>query len=62
MTLKEMIAKLEEINIAGLSQDHLRTLSEQARSYDLNLSRSAEEKELMDTYDSLLGEYCYATR
>ncbi|WP_154657863.1 hypothetical protein [Porphyromonas uenonis] len=56
MTLKEMIAKLEEINIAGLSQDHLRTLSEQARSYDLNLSRSAEEKELMDTYDSLLGE------
>lgn len=43
MTLKEMRGKLEEINIAGLPQEHLRTLSDQARSYDLNLSRSAEE-------------------
>lgn len=38
-----MRKELAGINIAGLSQDHLRTLSEQARSYDLNLSRSAEE-------------------
>lgn len=43
MTLEEMRGKLEEINVAGLPQEHLRTLSEQARCYDLNLSRSAEE-------------------
>lgn len=43
MTLEEMRGKLEEINIAGLPPEHLRTLSEQAGSYDLNLSRSAEE-------------------
>lgn len=43
MTLEEMRGKLEEINIAGLPLEHLRTLSEQAGSYDLNLSRSAEE-------------------
>lgn len=43
MRLEEMRKKLEEINVAGLPLEHLRTLSEQADSYDLNLSRSAEE-------------------
>lgn len=43
MKLEEMRKKLEEINVAGLPLEHLRTLSEQADSYDLNLSRSAEE-------------------
>lgn len=43
MTLKEMRGKLEEIDVAGLPLEHLRTLSEQAMGYDLNLSRSAEE-------------------
>ncbi len=43
MTLEEMRKKLEEINVAGLPIEHLKTLSEQADSYDLNLSRSAEE-------------------
>lgn len=43
MTLEEMSKKLEEINVAGLPLEHLKTLSEQADSYDLNLSRSAEE-------------------
>ncbi len=43
MTLEEMRQKLEEINVAGLPLEHLKTLSEQADSYDLNLSRSAEE-------------------
>lgn len=43
MTLEEMRKKLDEINVAGLPLEHLKTLSEQADSYDLNLSRSAEE-------------------
>ena len=43
MTLEEMRRKLEEINVASLPLEHLKTLSEQADSYDLNLSRSAEE-------------------
>lgn len=43
MTLEEMRKKLDEINVAGLPLEHLKTLSEQAGSYDLNLSRSAEE-------------------
>lgn len=43
MTLEEMRKKLDEINVAGLPLEHLKTLSEQAYSYDLNLSRSAEE-------------------
>lgn len=43
MKLDEMRKELAGINIAGLPQEPLRTLSEQARSYDLNLSRSAEE-------------------
>lgn len=43
MTLEEMRKKLVEINVASLPLEHLKTLSEQADSYDLNLSRSAEE-------------------
>ena len=43
MKLEEMRKKLDEINVAGLPLEHLKTLSEQADSYELNLSRSAEE-------------------